>query len=140
MFDTVKGWEFWGEGMIKESALLDLVDQIYEAGCEPEKWPAVLELLRVHLSSQTTILANYDIDSYDLNFYESVNQNTDYSTSLLTHFVHLSPFTEPWKRTAKTGKVYRAEESVPTTHLEKTEYYNDWLRPQEIHHGGGLFL
>lgn len=60
--------------------------------------------------------------------------------SFATHFRHINPWW-PASLGQAEGRVWRKSDLVDETDVETTEFYNDWVRPQDdTIGGGGLFL
>lgn len=51
------------------------------------------------------------------------------------YFSHISPWSHSFAR-MRPGEIATAEELCPTAEIERTEFYNDWVRPNEDIVGG----
>lgn len=123
-----------------EANLIDaLIDRIYAAALDPALWGDFLELLRHTAPGAKTVLFFHD---------EQVKCFTPLSTSgfdpgmLQSYGSHYAAM-NPWMPEAEKrlpGDVFAAEALVESRELRKTEFYHDWLRPQDLHRGPSALL
>lgn len=52
----------------KTRQLMSTIDKLYEAACEPERWPAFLRSASTLFETQGAQIGHHDIESYDLSF------------------------------------------------------------------------
>ena len=65
----------------------------------------------------------------------AVGKDPSYVKAYNEHFATVSPFFGDWSHERwREGVIERSAQVCPDRLLLRTEYYNDWLRPQRIHH------
>jgi DNA-binding CsgD family transcriptional regulator len=126
---------------MNESQYDDLVGKIYDAAVMPEVWPVFLEQLSEALDSKGTALYLADFarrssttcSSDDIPFVQSVRIDPEkgasydrYYSSVNVWFEHSSDLAE--------GRLITTDRLFSDRELIKTEWYNDWLRPQGYFH------
>ncbi|MDV7141536.1 hypothetical protein R3X27_02455 [Tropicimonas sp. TH_r6] len=82
--------------------------------------------LLVHDSEKDTALGHME-HGYDPVFVDSFDAYYGKRNAWAPAYLHAAP-----------GKAVRAEELIPDARLEQTEFYNDWVRPQEDIIGRGF--
>ncbi|MEH2543246.1 MULTISPECIES: helix-turn-helix transcriptional regulator [unclassified Bradyrhizobium] len=123
---------------VSTKALLETVDQIYQAGCDPARWPEVVASCQSlfpgtafslficmdgvgHLPPTTT--AGWDP--------ESIRQ-------YLAHFYKLNPYND-LLRCVAPGQVARASQMFGRQWLDRQPFYHEWLKPAgDYTHGANL--
>jgi len=115
------------------------IDRIYRAAVEPECWPAFLDCLReeLRLASLSIILRHPNSD--DLGVIVSSGGDQHYNHSYRSYFYKLNPWL-PWGPAAEEGRVVLADSVLPQSELRRTDFYNDWMRPQGLAHLFTAFL
>lgn len=117
-----------------------LVGQIYAAGVDQTKWGAFLASLSDALGHACLALHSHDL---------AENANTgflthNYSDEHQASYRHYYAGTNPWNQKVSAMPIGRAVASpavLAPELLRKTEFYNDWIRPQEdIGTGAGITL
>ncbi|KAF0676909.1 helix-turn-helix transcriptional regulator [Profundibacterium mesophilum] len=118
-----------------------LINRLFETTLDTAAWediPRLLEALAPGVRTQV-----FGIDSQD----RGVNIATGawgydpyYADAFTTHYSHQNPWAKSFT-TAEIGKPISAGEMYPEADLLRTEFYHDWVRPQEdIRGGGGIIL
>src|SRR5262249_36113476 len=65
----------------------------------------------------------------------AVGKDPSYVKAYNYHFATVSPFFGDWSPERwREGVIELSAQVCPDRILLRTEYYNDWLRPQKIHH------
>lgn len=110
-----------------------LVDAIYDAALEPERWPAFLKvfaagypegqgaLYKMEGERASVLLANWD---------------ESWTRAHNEHFFGTNPWLDGMRWRA-AGVTNAAEDFVPVREFERCEYYADFLRPQGLATGVG---
>lgn len=117
-----------------------LVTAIYAAALDPSRWEDFLALLSRATGDIRTHMFGYDpkanisispiMHGYDPDFVESYDAHYGTTNSWAPGFA-----------TFEAGRVVDCQEMCPHSSLVRTEFYNDWIRPQEdIAEGGGVVL
>lgn len=117
-------------------SLPDLVEQIYATIERPTGWRDVLAELVSTFDARSGRLLVLDSaarkvhNSYKLNIDDSFHEN------YVNHFVNLCPW-RPELRQKPVGQMYSTflDFSCPQPDFLRSEFYNDWAKPQDIAHG-----
>ncbi len=132
---------------ITDSTLLSLAGGIYEAAIEPERWTDFLQEFARSVQGQGTLIFSHNV--------ETMEANTEHDPSSLSASVNFDPtFVHSLASYYNTVNVWAKNESVlkpgrpvtgsmlyPVRELPKTEFYNEWLKPQDFFHAlGGLVV
>lgn len=123
--------------MDRFSALTGL---IYSAALEPERWQDVLDHLHQETGGAKTHVFGYDFDlGMDLGFC-AAGYDEAYLASYAEHYCHINPWAHGWI-SGTAGVTTHVEEMCPRDTLIKTEFYADWVKPQEdVITGGGILV
>jgi DNA-binding CsgD family transcriptional regulator/PAS domain-containing protein len=121
---------------VTEAEFEALLDLVYEAALEPEAWPRFMERFADAIGGTSSWLSH-------------VNVETNSAAGIVTridprmpgvyaaHFAQCNPLTNVSDADAYvTGwspKIITDEDWMPKDELLCSEYYNDFLRPQDIH-------
>ena len=117
-----------------------LIEAIYQAGIDPRRWSNFLDQLSATLDRVWLCLHGHDLSK---NFntgilysrYDSVEMDR-----FLEYYASLNPWIEGLGE-IPVGEARKAETFLDRSTLLKSEFYNDWVRPQEdIGTGGGIVL
>jgi DNA-binding CsgD family transcriptional regulator len=125
---------------ITEKTLLNLVGSAYEAALKPELWPAHVELWRATLRSNQAKFLLYDLNNRCGTIEASAGADPHYDQLYQTHFAGVSPWVAAGMDAIAPGQVLRCETLLPQEKLERTEFYNDFLKPQGVFYAGGPVL
>jgi GAF domain-containing protein len=108
--------------------LSDLIAAVYDAGIEPEHWPKVLERIAELFGAiyGGLILAT---PSGDVEMIGLLGWEPSYLRSYREHYGRMDPVMPAVIR-APTGTILTDTMVIPKPALERTEFYQDWVRPQ----------
>ncbi len=117
-----------------------LIEMIYASALDQQRWDHFLNELSVASGGVAVHLSG----EY---YKENINIGLRYAgyddasiRSYLTHYDQLNPWV-PAIGSASVGVATAAEQYVAKPDLLRTEFYNDWIRPQgDIGSGGGIVL
>jgi DNA-binding CsgD family transcriptional regulator len=115
------------------------IERIYQAAAAPEHWPAFLGPLCQELQTTTIHLSFRLPTDGDRGVLLSLGMDRRFEDSYRSYF-HLR---DPWTHLLgmeEEGGVRGLEEFVPTAALVRTEFYNEWMRPQNLLHGFSALL
>jgi DNA-binding CsgD family transcriptional regulator len=115
------------------------IDRIYQAALAPEQWPVFLESLSRELRASTVHLHFRLPGNGDPGVDVSLGMDERFADAYRSHFYTLDPWM-PSVVLENDGEVRGLESFVSESELARTEFYNDWMRPQGILHGFGAFL
>lgn len=122
---------------ITEATFHTLVGQIYDAAYDPTRWPDFLHSIARALEGRGTLIFQHN--------FETREGNTTHDGTPLTVAVGFDPaflksYDEYYSRVnvwamnepeLKTARALTGSMLFPDRNLSKTEFYTDWLRPQD---------
>lgn len=118
----------------------DLVAHIYEAAYDAAHWDELVGLLeRIHPGSRVTLFGHGG-GSPTATLSAHRNFNPADLDAYRQYYIRCSPFI---LRSAQlpVGRAYKYEVLIDDDELEKTEYYNDYMRPRQLgYYGTGLII
>jgi DNA-binding CsgD family transcriptional regulator len=111
-----------------------LIDHAYRAAFEEELWPVFLEKFSEALGGRNTALLLHNLGSGRNRALACVRTDPDLLRLYNEHYYAYNPWTrkgceELPARIVGVGEIYCTERE-----LERTEFYNEWLRPQGLKH------
>jgi DNA-binding CsgD family transcriptional regulator len=122
-------------GSTHHDTILDLVGQIYEAAVEPEVWPSVLARLARATGSEVTFLHSYPTtlkpSEYGLGWSVFIGADPGSIQTYEEHYWKLDPW-KPYNLGHRIQEARLGRSIIPSSELVKTEFYNDWVRPQKF--------
>src|SRR5215472_6612967 len=119
-----------GEEQMEGKELSELIGLIYDAAMDPDAWPLMLNRLADLLSAQCSVIGLLNSST-----------NAAVMTAPRTDPEYLRSFTEywaghafMWKVGAKLplGTVVVREMIIPRDEFCRTDYYNEWCKPQGV--------
>lgn len=115
--------------------LLGLIDTIYAAVQEPELWPVVMEGIAeaVHAES-TTMFAMLPREQ----LLSMARTDPDAMRQYVSHYASINVISHHCDATFPDGTVRYGHLAMPNREFEKTEFYNDFFRPFNMHHTFGI--
>lgn len=112
----------------------DLLGSVYEAATESEKWPVALRRLADRLESHVAILASYDFESETGRIEHAFNVDERLVRLYSRRFGAANPWMQHAAHFQLPGLVWKGEQVVPQEELVETDYYKEFLAPQNIFH------
>jgi DNA-binding CsgD family transcriptional regulator len=130
-----------------ESTLHKLIGMIYEAAVDLDRWPAFLDHFAQAMNSGGTMIWVHDFDGNRTNletnsvsFVSAIRFDPAYLDSLTTYYSDRNVWVQN-ETTLKPGVPVNSSMLYADRDLPRTEWYNDWLRPQGYRYAiGGLVL
>jgi DNA-binding CsgD family transcriptional regulator len=117
---------------------LELVGKIYEAAAETERWPDFLGSLADAMHSRGTIIWSHDtadtsarFEERDAAFFSNVRFEPGYLQSYAEYYTHKNVLLAGLQAMPE-GAVMLSSSVLPDAEFKRSEYYNDWLKPQGI--------
>jgi DNA-binding CsgD family transcriptional regulator/PAS domain-containing protein len=114
--------------------LLDLVGDIYQAGLEPERWPTVLGRISQAFEADLACIYTPAPAFPEQALYLTHN----FSDSTQAHYAAYYHQHDAWTGAANQRDIYIqglvafGEELIPQAQLHRTEFYNDFLKPNGL--------
>jgi DNA-binding CsgD family transcriptional regulator/PAS domain-containing protein len=114
-------------------SLLGLIGRLYDAAADPRGWPGFLDALAETLGGVAPGVYLTDLGT-DANLFHAVSGlDPTWGTAYETHFKRCDP-RRPHIRTLAAGSVFCGSALLPDAELVRSEFYNDFLRPQGFFH------
>lgn len=121
--------------------LLTLIELIYEAGLDPGQWPKAIEAMAQELGYSSGIIADFDLrDDWDLKMMIPYNWSDKSLQAMNDYFFQINPFEHLLLEHTRPGIAYSSYDMVSEAEIENTEYYRDFLTPNDVHYMSGVFL
>ena len=115
------------------------IDRIYQAAVAPEQWPVFLDGLREELRLASVHLLFSTPGDGDRGIVSSAGIDERFEDAYRSHYYRLNPW-HPFGPEAKQGRVLLSDSIIPESEQRRTEFYNDWMRPQGAAHPFVAFL
>lgn len=122
-----------------EETALRLAGMAYEAALDESKWTSFLEAFASTVGGSSAILRSHEILNESASFNASVGYDPAWQAAYCQHFVKVDYFNHVMSQYLP-GKIFLSAHHMDQTELSKSEYYNDYLRPQDKVHAFGTFL
>ena len=114
---------------------LDLVGQIYDAGLDPDLWSEVLVSFAERIDAASAVLSFHNTKERHLSYVQLHARDEKFLRSYREYYVRLNPYLEELPE--YSDSVYLSHHLVSERELVRTEYYRDWLLPQDVHYHTG---
>lgn len=111
--------------------ITDLIASAYAAVGDARRWASVLEGLSNLAGGVGGVLLSIDAKQRRSRMVASVNMDPDTLAAYTAHYHAVDPWVRP-VLSQPVGALVPTEQHVPHASLLRTEFYNDWLRPQRI--------
>jgi hypothetical protein len=132
--------------LLGEDRLHEIIGLIYEAAIDPDRWSTVMERVSQSLNAAAVTLLMHDFSTSGVAdgppgvVVRTVGFEPAYVASYIEHYAG----TNVWVRNEETlaeGVAVTSEMLYPQADLGSTEFYGDWLRPQQLKHCiGGIIV
>ena len=137
--------------MPPQERVLDLIGRIYAAAADTTLWPAFFEDFANGVDASTTAIVSHDLSTgrgsplanirIDL---ASIRLDPHYAQRWVEYYSTVDEWFKVWKKRLNQDdpqSVATSEELMEFGQLERTEFFNDYLLPQDtIHQLGGVVL
>jgi DNA-binding CsgD family transcriptional regulator/PAS domain-containing protein len=116
--------------MVATDQLPELLGLVYDAALDWQAWPVALTRLADAIGGWAVRLGVHDTETQA---FTGAFPRTD-PAYVRTYLDHWASRNTTWQRAAQepTGAILRGYEHITREELVRTEFYNDWIRPQEI--------
>lgn len=122
-----------------EDKALQLVGMAYDAALDESRWPSFLEAFAATVGGSSALLRSNDTQAKSASFNASVGYDPAWQTAYCNHFVKGDFYNHVMNQYAP-GTIVSSDQHVDRRELRKTEYFNDYLIPQDKVHSIGVFL
>ena len=120
--------------------MLDVIEQIYVAGCDPSQWHSLVE--HVHASVPGVCCGTHlHLEGTTLGEHSAfAGYAEEHLQSYLAHYPFLNPYVELFERMAPC-EVHTIGDVVDREWIKQQVFYHEWLRPAgNLTHGSGLVV
>jgi len=125
---------------LNERSLVDLVDQAYEAALEPSSWPRCIETWRATFHADQAKFAYCDLIQRAGCIEVSAGVDPHFNELYRLRYARLNPYLRRGARELRAGEVVHGEMLLADEELIRTEFYNDYMRPQDLRYWSGAIL
>ena len=124
--------------LLSDRTVLDLVEHIYAAGCDPDQWKTFVDRVHdavpgsafsVHLSIEGTCLSG-----------SAAGIPPEQIESYFAHYHTVNPYNDLFRK-IPVGQVHTVSGLVPEGWLDRHIFYHEWLKPAgDLQCGTGLVI
>ena len=124
--------------LLSDGLVLDLVEHIYAAGCDPDQWKTFVDRVHaavpgsafsVHMSIEGTPLSGFAAGIPD-----------EQLVSYFTHYHTVNPYNDLFRK-LPVGQVHTVSGLVPEGWLDHHVFYHEWLKPAgDLTYAAGLVI
>lgn len=109
-----------------------LLELLYDAALDASRWQQFLDALSSAFGGATGIIHVYDDNPRILPVSTSFGHDPDFEHSYGNHYRRVNPYLSIAFDTMHVGKFVRASDYKPAEGIHRTEFFNDWMKPQGI--------
>jgi DNA-binding CsgD family transcriptional regulator len=131
---------------ITEETLLALINLIYEAACDPTRWPEFLSAFACAVEGRGTLIYTHNFETMDAStapdggFPNAVVGFDPAFPNSREHYNHVNVWAQN-ETVLQAGRPVTGAMLYPERKLPMTEFYHDWLRAQDYFHAiGGIVV
>lgn len=122
-----------------EDEVLHLVGMAYDAALDDSKWSSFLEAFAAAVGGASAFLRSNYTARQSVSFNASVGYDPAWKDAYCKHFVKVDYYDQVMNQ-YPPGTVVSSARHVDQRELSKTEYFNDYLLPQDKRHAIGASL
>lgn len=122
-----------------EGEALRLVGLAYDTAMDGRDWTDVLKQLSASVDAKSAMLRLVDYTGRRVGFFDSVGIDPAYREAYSRHFINLDIYRDLLE-TAPVGTLIRSNQIVGYEKRHKTEFFNDYQKPQGMEHICGSTL
>ncbi len=124
--------------VLSDATVLELVERIYAAGCDPGEWQRVVEDLHARLPN-IGISTHLHVAGTGLTGH-AAGIAPEHLDSYFAHYHSLNPYTDMFTR-LQVGRVYTTTDLSTRTWVKRHPFFHEWLRPAgDFTHGASVVL
>ena len=116
----------------EENDFPHLLDLLYDAALDPELWPAFLDRLPQVLGAACGVLHSFEVPTGAMVTFHGFGFDPAYLASYGRHYARVNPYAPVGFEKAPVGRPFVASAFLEAEIVERTEFYNDWMKPQGI--------
>lgn len=122
-----------------EDAALRLIGQAYDTALGGHDWTDVLAQLAASIGAKSAILRMVDYTKREVGFFDAVGVDPTYRQAYARHFINVDIYRDMFED-APVGAVIRSSQFLSHEKRNKTEFFNDYQKPQDMEHVCGSAL
>lgn len=119
--------------------MIDLVGQIYDAALDHAQWPRLVRQMAATFNSKSALLRVMDRQCEQVSLTVAHGYDEQFFGPYQEHYIHMDPF-NAYLMDRPAGTMCCTPQIMPMNEFTRTEYYNDYARPQDIYYAGGGFV
>jgi DNA-binding CsgD family transcriptional regulator len=124
--------------VLSDATVLELVEHIYAAGCDPSGWQRVVEEMHAQLPD-IAISTHLHVDGINLTGHAS-GIAPEHLESYIAHYHAQNPYTGIFAR-MREGRVYTTTEHGTRAWVRRHPFFHEWLKPAgNFTHGASVVL
>lgn len=117
---------------MEDQDVLSLIEKIYDAALDPNEWQACIELTAKVFGNGASGFYIFDMERQVMDTLIAAGIEPDFQDSLMRHFGPLNPYPEGIHNHIALGVPITDAHIARRDDVRKTEFYNDWIRPQGL--------
>jgi DNA-binding CsgD family transcriptional regulator len=115
--------------MIGAAELLGIIAGIYDAGLDASQWSRVLEQVSDAVSGGSASLTTSNMQDGSSSAL-MIRADPDWQQRYMEYYCYRNPFRPLTQNTRPIGVAHTSGMLMPRDRFERTEFYNDYIRPQ----------
>ena len=120
--------------MNMNASLLGIVSGFYDASMDWRLWPPILRQMGDAVRASCCAIASHDYETATGRLEQLINIDTDYVASYEDRYAGRDAWLNQEEYFRSPGAVWSSQQILPDDELVKTDYYRDWLAPQDLLH------
>ena len=117
--------------MKDQKAVLDLIETIYLCGSGNAEWQEFLDQYGILFPALKPALTGYDNLFSNIEVFSTANIDPHFVETFKAHYYKINPWQKVVLNSPSAPRVGWAHETVPIRELQKTEFYDGWVKPQD---------
>lgn len=107
-----------------------LTELIYDAALDADQWPLLLKAIASAMDAQGAMLRQANTQTGHIGFFEALNYDPAFVRAYREHF-HQLDYYQPFFAAAPVGALLGADQCIGRARRLKSEYFNDYEKPQD---------
>ena len=116
------------------ASLLGIVSGFYDASMDWRLWPPILRQMGDAVRARCCAIASHDYETDTGRLEQLINIDTDYVASYESRYAGRNVWLRQEEHFRSPGAVWSSQQIVPDDELVATDFYRDWLAPQDLLH------
>jgi DNA-binding CsgD family transcriptional regulator/PAS domain-containing protein len=116
------------------ASLLGIVSGFYDASMDWRLWPPILRQMGDAVRARCCAIASHDYETDTGRLEQLINIDTDYVASYESRYAGRDVWLRQEEHFRSPGAVWSSQQIVPDDELVATDFYRDWLAPQDLLH------